>query len=107
MILNGYIECAQTIWLHMYVKLFNKNFDSCVMLYKWLVCMIVPKYMNKGDTHDINNYRGITLLSCLSKLFTSVLNERCTEYSNTINLSNETIDGYKHKYSTLDHIFFT
>ncbi len=84
--------------------MFNKVFDSGVMLTEWLVGMIVPIYKNKGDTH-VNNYRGITLLSCLGILFTSILNERLTEYSNTFNINKETQASFRQEYSTLDHVF--
>ena len=105
LILNEYIKCTQQILLPLYVKLFNKILDSGVMPSEWLVGKIVPIYKNKGDADDVNNYRGITLLSCLGKLFTSVLNDRLSEYSNTINIINETQAGFRHDYSTLDHIF--
>ncbi len=105
MILNGYIKCTRTMLLPIYVKLFNKVFGSGVMPTEWLVGMIVLIYKNKGDAQDVNNYRGITLLSCLGKLFTSVLNERLTEYSNTFNVINETQAGLRQEHSTLDHIF--
>ena len=38
--------------------------------------MIKPIYKNKGDPMNPENYRPITLVSCLGKLFTAVLNER-------------------------------
>ncbi len=91
--------------LSLYVKLFNKTLDSGVMPSEWVVCMIIPICKNKGDTHDVNNYRDITLLSCLGKLSSSVLNERLTEYSNTISVINEAQAGFRHKYSTPNHIF--
>ncbi len=105
MILNEYIKCTQTMLLPLYVKLRNKVFDSGVMPTEWLVGMIVLIYKNKSDTHDVNNYRGITLLSCPGKLFTSILNERLSEYSNTFNIVNETQAGFRQEYSTLDHTF--
>ena len=37
--------------------------------------MIIPVH-KKGDKSDVTNYRGITLVSCISKLFTAVLNKR-------------------------------
>ncbi len=45
------------------------------------------------------------MLSCLGKLFTSILNERLTEYSNTFNIINETQVGFRQEYLTLDYIF--
>lgn len=105
MIINEYIKITKNILLPLHVMFFNKILDSGVMPSEWLVGMIVPIYKGKGDTCDVNNYRGITLLSCLGKLFTSILNERLTKYSNTINIINETQAGFRHDYSTLDHIF--
>ena len=40
----------------------------------WCLGSIKPIYKNKVDEGDPNNYRGISsLLSCLGKLFTTVL----------------------------------
>ena len=36
--------------------------------------IIVPIF-KKGDNSDPENYRGITLVSCLGKLFTNILNK--------------------------------
>jgi hypothetical protein len=47
----------------------------------WLIRMIKPFYKNKGDKFDPKNYRPITIVSCLGKLFTAILNERLTEFS--------------------------
>ena len=85
--------------------MFNKTLDTGIMPTEWLVGMIVPLYKNKGNKEDTNNYRGITLLSCMGKLFTSILNDRLNEYSNNISIINETQAGFRQGYSTLDHIF--
>ena len=62
-------------------------------------------YKNKGDADDPHNYRGITLLSCLDKLFTSIINDRLTHISNRYAIVQETQAGFRQGYSTLDHIF--
>jgi len=41
--------------------------------------VLLYRYLKEGDVDDGNNYLGITLVSCMSKLFTDVLNRR-TEY---------------------------
>ena len=52
-----------------------------------------------------DNYRGITLLSCLGKLFTSILNNRLTVFLEQNNLLGEEQAGFREHYSTLDHIY--
>ena len=42
----------------------------------WSIGYISPIYKGKGEENDPDNYRGITVLSCFGKLFTSVINDR-------------------------------
>ncbi|ESO92711.1 hypothetical protein LOTGIDRAFT_70291, partial [Lottia gigantea] len=42
---------------------------------EWSEAIIVPVY-KKGSINDVQNYRGISLVSCLSKIFTCILNNR-------------------------------
>ena len=64
-----------------------------------------PIYKNKGDKARPDNYRGITILSCFGKLFTSVLNDRLNQYLENMNILNEEQAGFRKRYSTTDHIF--
>ena len=57
----------------------------------------MPIYKNKGDKGDFDNYRGITILSYLGKLFTSVLNARLNKCANEVNLLNENQAGFRKK----------
>ena len=50
---------------------------------------IIPLYKNKGETRNPDNYRGKTLLSCIGKLFTSVLNYRLNKYLDEYELLGE------------------
>ncbi len=59
-----------------YIKLFSKVLSTGEVPEDWLVDLIVPISKQKGNKNDCNNYRRITLLSCLCKLFTITLNER-------------------------------
>ena len=58
-----------------------------------------------GERCDPSNYRGITIISCLGKLFNSVLNNRLDEYLSENNIISETQTGFKKKARTSDHIF--
>ena len=89
----------------LYVKLFNKVLDTGDIPDDWLVGVIVPIYKNVGEVSDVNNYRGITLLSCLGKLFTTLLNVRLTEFCEENQIIKEIQAGFRQGYSTVDHVF--
>ena len=104
-ILNEYIKASMNSMVQQYVGLFNKILDSGVYPEKWTVGLIIPIYKKKGDRKDCNNYRGITLLSCIGKLFTSILNERLKKFCEINKIIKENQAGFRPKHSTVDHIF--
>ena len=79
--------------------------ESGIVPSEWTIGLIHPLYKKKGNPNDPNNYRGITLLSCLGKLFTAVLNERLTSYLEDNELLGDEQAGFRNGHSTLDHIF--
>ena len=104
-ILNEYIKSTKEIFLPVYETLFYKIFDSGILPTAWLEGSITPIYKNKGNSSDPANYRPITILSCLGKVFTAVLNTRLTKFTDDSNLLNENQAGFRKEYSTSDHIF--
>ena len=98
-IVNEYIYTTVSIFLPSYVKLFNFVFDNGVMLDVWIAEIIKLIYKNKGATTNPDNYRGITLLSCLGTLFTAVLNKRLNYYADCITLLSETQTEFRKGYS--------
>lgn len=55
---------------------------------------------NKSDPTLPENYRPITLLSCLGKLFTSILCERLNIFSERVELITEAQTGFR----TVDNV---
>ena len=104
-ILNEFIKSTFSKMKQVYVDLFNRILNDGQIPESWTIGMIIPIYKNKGDKGDFNNYRGITILSCLGKMFTSVINSRLNKYANETRLINENQTGFRKNYSTLDHIF--
>ena len=104
-ILNEFLKNSSGRLLSCIVLLFNIVFDSGVVPTDWTIGLIRPLYKKKGDPKDPNNFRGITLLSCLGKLFTSILNKRLTTYLEDNDLLGEEQAGFRNGHSTLDHIF--
>ncbi|MEW8152430.1 MAG: reverse transcriptase family protein [Candidatus Thiodiazotropha endolucinida] len=104
-ILNEYIKNSKAVLLPFYVQLFNSILDTGIIPTSWVEGIIIPLYKNKGNSMDPDNYRPITLLSCLGKLFTAVLNNRLNAYLEEYELLNENQAGFRKQYSTTDHIF--
>ncbi len=59
----------------------------------------------KGNKKDPDNYRPITILSCLGKLFTAVLNARLKKYTEENKIIGEEQLGFRNTYSTIDGAF--
>ena len=71
-ILNEYIKKTKQQPMPMYVSYLNKILSNGILPQKWSEGCILPNY-KKSDKTDTKNYRPITLLSCMSKLITSIL----------------------------------
>ena len=104
-VLNEYIKCTADLMIDIWVKLFNRILDSGEISSDWLIGIIITLYKGKGSHLGPNNYRGITLLSCVGKLFTSILNNRLNEFLNVYRVLNENQAGFREMYSTTHHIF--
>jgi hypothetical protein len=89
-----------------HVKLFNFIFDKGVVPVSWSVGVITPIFKNKGSSKDPKNYRAITLMSCLGKVFTGILNNRLASLSDEIGLLSSVQAGFRNSHSTADNIFY-
>ena len=104
-IINEYLKKCPTSMKNAIVSLFNLVLKSGIVPSDWCIGIIIPLFKNKGDINDVNNYRGITLLSVLGKLFTSAINQRLTKFLEGISALGEDQAGFREGYSTLNHIF--
>ena len=90
--------------INVYVKHFNLIFEKGVFPDSWLIGIMKPIYKT-GDKNNPENHRPITLLSCLGKLFTAVLNNRLKLYIESFDVLSEAQAGFRKEYSTSDHMF--
>ena len=66
--------------------------------------IIVPVY-KKNDLGDVQNYRGVTLVSCFSKIFTGILNNRIINWAESNNILSDSQFGFRKGRSTADAVF--
>ena len=104
-IINEEIKASQNVMIDVYTRLFNRVFDSGIIPTEWSKGTIKPIYKNKGSKLDPDNYRGITILSCLGKVFTGVINNRLNDFASSSDLIGREQAGFRPKHSTVDHIF--
>ena len=103
-ILNEYfIEAGDIIAGHL-ADIFNGIFDSGKFPSAWTEGIIVPVY-KRGEPTDVNNYRAITLVSCMAKLFTNILTKRLFDWADTYDTISDAQFGFRRKRSTIDVIF--
>ena len=58
-------------------------------------------YKNKGTPLDFNNYRPISVLSNIDKIFEKIIKERLVSFLNTNNILINNQFGFRNKHSTL------
>ena len=87
-------------------RLFNACFQSGKIPSLWLQAIIspIPKSSSK-DARVPLNYRGISLLSTLSKIYTSLLNIRLMKFLDKNNILADEQNGFRKDRSCIDHIF--
>jgi hypothetical protein len=105
LIINEFLTASVAVMSNVYVKLFNIVLNTGTVPTEWTKGVISSIYKNKGSINDPDNYRGITVLSCLGKLFTACINKRLYDYIECYGVLNENQTGFRKGYSTVDHLF--
>ena len=85
---------------------FNACFNAGVTPDIWSKALIKP--IPKGGMLDKRiplNYRGISLLPTISKIYSSILNERLLSYLEQNDLITDTQNGFRKLRSCIDHLF--
>ena len=97
-IINEFFQHCHRDCLQIITDFFNIVLNTGYVPTEWCLGIIHPLYKNKGPVTDPDNYRGITLLSCTSKLFTACLNQRLSTYVDD-NILGEEQAGFRKGYS--------
>ena len=79
--------------LDLLTSIFNRILISGEYPEVWSEGIICPIY-KAGERTDPRNYRGITLLNCIAKIFTSILHTRLSEWAEDNNVIPEEQFGF-------------
>ncbi|XP_013141510.1 PREDICTED: RNA-directed DNA polymerase from mobile element jockey-like, partial [Papilio polytes] len=98
---NECIKTARNLLLTPLTILWNKILEEEAVPSQWTESEIILLY-KKGDPADIGNYRPISLMPCLYKLFASCLLERISPDIDSYQPIEQA--GFRSGFSTVDHI---
>ena len=85
-------------------KIFNVVFASERYSYSWCKNLLVPVFKS-GIPDNPDNYRGISIGSCIGKVYSMVLFNRLIDAIDNFNLLSKNQIGFLQGYRTADHSF--
>ena len=83
-------------------KLFNKCLKESCFPDCWKVSSVVPVFKNVGERSTAKNYRPVSLLSVISKVFEKLVNNRIVDHLNICGLFSDFQYGFRSSRSTAD-----
>ena len=101
---NEILKCGINFFVKPICKLFNTILDSGNFPTQWATSIIVPLFKG-GNSSDVNNYRGIAVSSCISKVLTKIINTRIYNYCCEKDIFAINQSGFMDGRRTDDNIF--
>lgn len=101
---NDILKASSPYIVDYILQLFNYILSSEIFPDIWGLGIIFPLFKS-GEQDDPNNYRGISINSSLSKLFTQIMNDRLTTFTENNNVIHFNQLGFRKGYRTADHVF--
>ena len=83
-------------------KLFNKCLKESCFPDCWKVSSVVPVFKNVGERSTAKNYRSVSLLSVVSKVFEKLVNNRIVDHIEKCGLFYDLQYGFRSSRSTAD-----
>ena len=81
--------------------IFNSILSARIYPTSWRITLVNEIFKNKGVTEEAVNYRGISLVALLSKLFDFIMNNRFTSWFKP----HDAQTAYQRKRASIDHVF--
>ena len=104
MISNEMLNCILKKHPYVLIKLYNSALQNNITHSNWVLSIITPIH-KKGSKMVRENYRGISLISCVFKLFSAILNNRLMSFCMEKNILSEEQLGFMPGNRTSDAHF--
>ena len=86
-------------------KFINVVWEREIIPDSWGTGLIVPIFKGKGSVNEARNYRGVTLLNTIIKIYTGVIGDRLTKWAIERNVLVGEQAGFRKGFSTVDNAF--
>ena len=83
----------------MWIEIENISFASGSVPSQLKIAKVTPIYKN-GDSHDIHNYRPISVLPCFSKILERLMYKRLYKFLSDFHILFDFQFGFRSKHST-------
>ena len=82
--------------------IFNLSFETGKFITRLKTVKVIPVFKNKGSSLEVSNYRPISLLSNIDKIFEKVVYSRLISFLNQHKIFSKNQFGFRSKHSTND-----
>lgn len=86
------------------LQFFNHILENEAVPSSFTYSIIFPLH-KKGDRGDVNNYRGISFMNSIGKIFVAILLRRLNQWVEDRKIIGENQAGFRSGYSNVDNIF--
>jgi hypothetical protein len=100
MLQNAGLGCAMAL-----AQLFNYVWSSGVWPPEWQKAFMVPLYKKAGSQLEPTNYRNLSIMSIVAKLFEKILDTRIREWAERVHALSDLQGGFRVDRATIDQIF--
>ena len=94
-----FIKLASHVLAFPLSDLFNLSLSTCVVPSMWKSARVTPIHKG-GDALDLNNYRPISIISSIAKVFEKLIFNQLFKYINDFSILSPNQSGFRPKFST-------
>jgi hypothetical protein len=102
-LLSEFLKASPEPTRKLLLKMINLIYSTNIVPKSWCLGIITPIH-KEGPKEDPDNYRGICIGSALSKVLSTMMNKRLTDYTKANNMINKAQIGFEISNRTSDHL---
>jgi len=104
-ITSEFLKNLNEDWTSHLLKIYNKIMTTEVIPQQWSLIETIMLYKGKGSATEPENYRGISLVQNITKLFTQILLTRIEAWAEENDIIPEFQTGFRRGRGCMDNIF--